>query len=204
MKIKTAWHNTKHLPHSMLNAGFRPLSESDHFKSLEKCIKNCQGKTMIDIGCGLAEPYNAFGHLEYTGVDLPHMIQDVAIKNNPAANYISVDADETDFEFIKDYDIVLMNSFLSEMPSWYLTLNKILFHARGDVIIHRQEIGDGPSHLEEYRTYASLVTYKSVINEEELNNIFLLNDFAVVLKEQSFDHPTNQRTYLIRKDTSLE
>ena len=184
MKIKTAWHNTKILPDSMLNSGFNPLSKSDHFKSLEKCINHCQGKTVIDIGCGLAEPYTAFSHLDYTGVDLPHMIADVAIKNNPYAKYISIDANDTDFEFVKDYDIILMNSFLSEMPSWYLTLNKILFHAKGEVIIHRQEISDNPSYLAEYRTYANLVTYKSVINADELSNIFFLNESPYVFNNR--------------------
>ena len=200
MKTKTAWHNTDTLPTSMLNAGFRPLTESDHFKSLAKCIENCEGKTIVDIGCGLAEPFTAFAHLDYTGVDLPHMIEDVAKKKNPKAKYISIDADETDFEFVKDFDIVLMNSFLSEMPTWYLTLNKILFHATGDIVIHRQEVCDQPSHLAEYKTYANLTTLKSVINKNELHNIFQLNDFRVILGEESFDHPTNQKTYLVRKD----
>ena len=203
MKTKTAWHNVDTLPNSMLNAGFKPLSESDHFKSLSKCIESCKGSTILDIGCGLAEPFTAFKNLDYTGVDLPHMIEDVSKKKNPGAKYISIDADQTDFEFVKDYDIVLMNSFLSEMPNWYLTLSKILFHAEGDIVIHRQEVCDEPSHVAEYRTYANLVTQKSVINRNELCNIFQLNDFRIILEEESFDHPTNQRTYLLRKELDV-
>jgi hypothetical protein len=198
--MKTAWYDDKNLPNSMLNAGFKPLKESDHFGALDECVKLSDGKTLLDIGCGAAEVALTYPEWEYTGADLPHIISDVSKVSSPSQNYIGFDANETSFEFVKDYDLVLMNSFLSEVPEWYTILNKILIHATGDVLIHRQEVTHSESHLDNYITYGNLPTVKTVINYEDMVNTFKFNGFSIVRATRSFPYESHHRTFLFRKD----
>lgn len=198
--MKTAWYNSNSLPDSMLNSGFKPLGESDHFESLNDCLKVSKGEKLLDIGCGTGEVSKTFPNWEYTGADLPHIIQDVSQKSNPSAEYIAFDANETNFEFVKQYDVILMNSFLSEVPNWYLILNKILLHATGDVLIHRQEITHSESHLDNYITYGNLPTVKTILNYDDLMNTFKFNGFNIVREARSFPYESNHRTFLFRKD----
>ena len=74
----------------MLNSGFKPLGKSDHFESLNNCFKMSKGEKLLDIGCGTGEVSKAFPNWEYTGADLPHIIQDVSQKSNPSAEYIAL------------------------------------------------------------------------------------------------------------------
>ena len=78
-----------------------------------------------------------------------------------------------------------MNSF--ERNNLVPNIEQNLIPSTGDIVIHRQEVCDQPSHLAEYKTYANLTTLKSVINKNELRNIFQLNDFRVILLRESFD-----------------
>lgn len=197
--MKTAWYNNDSLPHSMLNAGFKPLKESDHFESLRGCMEIAKGKNLLDIGCGSAEVFGTFPEWDYTGADLPHIIENVSSVSAPSAQYISFDANETDFRFIEDYDLILMNSFLSEVPDWYMILNKILYHSCGDIIIHRQEITKEETHLSEYHTYGNLPTIKTVINYDDLINAFKFNEFEMVKEDKSFPYDSAHRTFLFRK-----
>jgi|10_taG_2_1085330.scaffolds.fasta_scaffold97040_2 SAM-dependent methyltransferase len=198
--MKTAWYNTDALPTSMLTAGFRPLQESDHFASLSRCVELSDGRTLLDIGCGTAEASAAFPQWDYTGADLPHIIEKVSKVSNPSGKYISIDANETNFEFTKQYDLILMNSFLSEVPEWYIILNKILLHSEGDILIHRQEITNTETHLDNYTTYGNLPTIKTILNYENLMNTFRFNGFGLVEECQSFPYNSNHRTFLFRKD----
>ena len=198
---KTAWHNNETLPQSMLNSGFKPLEQSDHFPSLYQAMLLSKGKTLLDIGCGMAEVFNTFPEWDYMGADLPHIIQNVSQKNNPIAGYIAFDADNTDFNFIEEYDLILMNSFLSEIPDWYTVLNKILINCKKDVIIHRQEVTDGETYSGLYHTYGNLPTTKNVVNYQSFNKTFELNGFSNIYDQPSFPYKSNWRTFLFRKES---
>ena len=104
--MTTAWFNEEVLPNSMLNSGFKPLAESDHFEALEQCFSRAQGKTMLDLGCGIAEASTTFKQFDYTGADLPHIIEKAAKKKNPHANFRHFNANEGDYSFLAGYDVV--------------------------------------------------------------------------------------------------
>jgi SAM-dependent methyltransferase len=196
---KTAWHNEDTLPSSMLNTRFKSLSESNHFSSLNRCIELAGGSSLIDIGCGAGEVRNTFSQYQYTGADLPHIIENVLLKKNPGTNFIEFDANETDFSFLRDFDVVLMNGFLSEVPEWFMILNKVLANSNRNVIIHRQEVTQNESHIGKYQTYGNLVTEKTIINYNELMNLFKFNGFSVIVETNSFDYQDNNKTFLVRK-----
>ena len=198
--MKTAWFNNNTLPSSMLNAGFKPLAESDHFPALRECFDKIHDQhTLLDLGCGAAEAFQTFGEFEYSGADLPHIIEEVAKKKNPTANFIYFNAEVDDYEFLSSHDVILMNSFISEIPDWYRVLSKVLYYSNKFVVLHRQETTTSPSYLQDYKTYGSLTTVKSVINYDHLKNMFNLNGYDVLYEAPSFPHSDAQKTFLLEK-----
>ena len=183
----------------MLNSGFKPLSQSDHFMALDKSLKMSKGKTLLDLGCGIAEVGSTFPQFDYTGVDLPHIIENAARVKNPNFNYAYFNANEDEYDFLNNYDIVLMNSFLSEIPDWFRVLSKVLMEAKDYVVIHRQEITSDSNFLQEYRTYANLVTPKTVLNYNDLTMLFDRMGYELLFETGSFPHESNQKTFLLQR-----
>ena len=198
---KTAWFDQEKIAHSMLNSGFAPLRFSDHFEPLQTCFNMVEGKKLLDLGCGVGEASETFTEFEYTGVDLPHIIDNAAKKKYPNANFLHFNSNEGDYSFIKDYDIVLMNSFISEIPDWYRVLNNVLLSMRKGsyAIIHRQSVTELPSYLENYLTYANLPTIQAVVNHKDFINTFYMNGFELLHECASYKTNKNKRTFLIKK-----
>jgi trans-aconitate methyltransferase len=199
---ETAWFDKNILPTAMLNSGFKPLRQSDHFATLDKSLSMTTGDRLLDLGCGIAEVAGTFPLYDYTGVDLPHIIENAARVKTPEADFISFDANIGSYDFIENYDIVLMNSFISEIPDWYRCLSNVLYHSKSYVIIHRQEVTNLQSHLRGYRTYAGLQTTNSVINYDELRKLFYFNEFEVVYESNSFPNDKNQKTFVLKKESN--
>jgi len=197
--MKTAWFDEEKIVESMNNSGFKPLRESDHFPSLRECFNKVKGKTLFDLGCGAGEAFSAFKNFDYTGADLPHVIDNVARSKNKDGNFLHFDANEGDYSILKEFDVVLMNSFLSEIPDWYRILSNVLLNAEKFVILHRQEVTDKETRLETYPTYGGLLTTKTVINYEILTRIFELNEFNIIHEVNSFKNTDSQKTFLISK-----
>mgnify|MGYP003629991946 CR=1 FL=1 len=197
--MKTAWFNDSSLPAAMVESGFKPLRQSDHFKAIDDCFEMTSGKSLLDLGCGIAEVGSTFVDYSYTGADLPHIIEKGARKKNPNLNFFHFDACEDDYAFIANYDIVLMNSFISEIPNWYKVLSRVLVNAESFVIIHRQEVTEQISFLQQYTTYANLKTTKSVINYNQLTTLFERSGYEIKLELNSFSYDNNQKTFLLKK-----
>jgi|1_EtaG_2_1085319.scaffolds.fasta_scaffold10110_2 SAM-dependent methyltransferase len=200
MKYNTAWYNAEIMPDSMLNSGFKPLKDSDHFAPLQKCMSLVEAETLLDLGCGIAEAAQTFKKLKYTGADLEHIIEHAAKKKNPNETFISFDANKDDFSFIESYDVILMNSFISELPNWYKVLSKVLYYGKKYIILHRQEITDSSNYLEKYITYGGLETVKTIANYEQMKKTFYMNDYNVIYEDYSFSNNRTQKTFLLLKN----
>ena len=200
--MTSAWLDKDKLPNAMLNANFASLGNADHFPALKECfsIIKDNAKSIIDVGCGAAEASRVFSEYDYFGADLPHIVEKVSKHKNPDAKYITFNASNTDFLFLQDKDVVLMNSFISELSDWYLVLSKILINSKKYVVLHRQEVTDSNSYLQEYTTYGGLRTVKSIINKEQLHRLFYMNEFKIVKESSSFPYNSNHRTYLLEKN----
>lgn len=206
MSDKTIWYNDKEIPETMYKAvtgqisGWSQLEHSNHFNSLNQCFQECkEAKSILDLGCGAAEVSRVFSNYDYAGADLEHIIKNVAEKKNPNKNYIIFDINLDDCAFLKKYDIVLMNSFLSEIPDYFKALNKVLLNSKKYIIVHRQEIQEMPSKLEEYVSYAGLTTTKTIINKKEFKNICSMNNFNIILDIPSTPINNNMRSFVLER-----
>lgn len=181
---KTAWYDQK-MPEKMMETHFPHIIYSDHFASLKKCfdlISN-DANNLLDVGCGKAEISDAFPEYKYCGADLPHIIQKVSKISKPSLEYVEFDAIMSDMDFVSSFDIVVMNSFLSEIETADEILCKVLKYAPKYVIIHRQEIKDKDG-TEEYFTYGGLKTTKYTFNRDQLEKAIESSGFTKLLETQ--------------------
>lgn len=177
MTEKTAWYNNDVLPLEMVRGamglnGWNRLENSGHFENLDTLIKKCEGINIADIGCGAGEVGRVYQNLNYSGFDLPHIIENVSKKVNPSLTYFEFDAYKSDYSIFKTYDILLCNSFLSELYDPISVLRELLKNTKNYLIIHRQYFSN-ETKTHEYSTYGDLKTIRSFISEKEFNEILI-------------------------------
>ena len=199
--MKTAWQD-ENLCKYIVNANFAPLAYSDHFESLLSCVKEIEPeyKKVLDIGCCAAEFADAFPHFHYCGADLPHMIEQVAKRRRPDLDYIIFDATHESFEFCKNFDVILMNSFLSELEKPLDILDKILSFSNKYVIIHRQDIKslDNDYEKQVYDPYDSKIeAVNTTINRKSFEELLEKRNFKIKVETQSFAGLPDKKTMLI-------
>lgn len=201
---KTAWHDQK-MPEKMMQTHFPHIVYSDHFAPLKECFdlisndakrhnvcetylgihsSHIETSSLLDIGCGKAEISDAFPEYEYCGADLPHIIQKVSKISKPSLEYIEFDATICDMDFVSSFDIVVMNSFLSEIEMADEILCKVLKYAPKYVVIHRQSVEDKKS-IEEYLTYGGLKTIKYTFDRNQFDKIIESIGFTKIFETQT-------------------
>lgn len=197
----TAWNN-KEISDHMMQTNFPPLQNSNHFAPLKMCIdafcSDCE--SVLDIGCGKAELATAFPNFDYTGADLEHMIENVSKKSRPMLKYVAFDAQQDDYSIMGEFDLVVMNSFLSEMPNGPQILDSILENVSGYVLIHRQELHPTKDYLAEYKTYGGLSTMNYTMSKTTLDHLLKKNDCTLLVDIESFPNDKKRRTLLIEKN----
>jgi len=183
----TAWHNPGITSDMVKGArceleGWKKLEESDHFPALEGLLKTIPPnlKKLADLGCGAGEFSRVFPDYEYTGFDLPHVIENVAMEVNPMGNYKKIDINQVDFDIFSGYDIILCNSFISELPNGEDILNSLFSVKPKYILLHRQEITDDTMRSENYKTYGDLMTPKRILSNQFFNEAIPLYNFSPV------------------------
>lgn len=203
-KKNNAWYDKSIVPFEMVKGakaeipGWKKLEYTDHFKVLDELIKSIDVKSIVDMGCGAAEIGRLYDSLEYLGVDLPHVIENVAKVVNPNLEYLEFDANESSFDFLENYDLVLMNGFLSEMPDPIEILESVLSNSLNYVIIHRQDFTDSlDTFIQTYNSYGGIKATNSVINLEEFKIICHKHGFHTTIKDSNL---ADKKTILLQKN----
>ena len=181
LKPKTAWYN-KNMPENMMNTHFPHIVNSDHFSAIKECFNYIdESENIIDLGCGKAEISDAFPKYKYCGADLPHIIHNVSKLSRPTLEYKEFDAHLSDMDFVSDFDIIVMNSFLSEISNANQILDKVLTHAKKYVIVHRQAI-ENQENIATYSTYGGLQTIVYTFDRKDFENIVYQNNFKKIIE----------------------
>lgn len=199
--MNTAWNDLKICQH-ILSTNFPKLKDSNHFTAINRCLKNTEDcKSVLDIGCCKAEFAETFPELDYVGADLPNIIEGVSKKTRPELAYIYFNAETDNYEVINNrFDIIVMNSFLSEISDPLSVLDKVLKSAKKYIIIHRQDISD-KKDIEQYQTYGGLNATNSTICRQDLKRLIKENNCKIILETNSFDETIDtKRTLLIEKN----
>ena len=204
MTQTTAWDNPEICRH-ILATKFPPLKDSTHFLPLKECVSRAnESKTVLDVGCCKAELAKTFPDLDYIGADLEHIIEGVSKVLQPSLKYVYFNADNDDYSFMSNYDIIVMNSFLSETTNPLIVLDQVLQYASKYVILHRQDISIADTHLVEYNTYGGLKATNSIINRQDFIEMLENRGWTIGFETNSFesDEP-DKKTLLLTKDSSV-
>tara|TARA_R110000751_G_scaffold178688_1_gene284890 strand:+ start:39 stop:641 length:603 start_codon:yes stop_codon:yes gene_type:complete len=195
---RTAWHDQK-MPEKMMQTHFPHIIYSDHFDPLKECFDLIPNdvNSLLDLGCGKVEISDAFPEYKYCGADLPHIIQKVSKISKPSLEYVEFDATINSMNFVSSYEVVLMNSFLSELPNANTVLKRVLNHAKNYVLIHRQAIEEDQRN-ELYDTYGNLSTVRYTFSKQEFDSIVCFNGFTETLNIPSFT-ASSLRTIVLKK-----
>lgn len=140
--------------------------------------------SLIDIGCGTSQAcLITKKNFHYTGADLDFIIEGCAKVFHPENDYIAFDAETTNYDFIKKFDVVLMNGFIDVMEFPITELKKVLKKARKYVIIHRQELTDqGKTKVVLNGSYGSQ-TYHSIISARDFAETYIKAGFECIAVE---------------------
>lgn len=180
--LKNAWFNEDVLPSDMIKGvtgekGWSKLEDTDHFKLLNGIISNLTINKMGDIGCGAGELGRVLSNIDYTGFDLPHIINKVSKIVNPNLNYSYFNADDFDYIVLKEYDLLVCNSFISELSNPIEVLTKLIDNTTNHLLIHRQYFSN-QTNFSNYVTYGNLPTTRSHIGYDEF--IGLLKNHEII------------------------
>lgn len=174
---KTAWYNEKDLPVDMVDSvlslkpGWSKLEDTEHFINLKNLIMSCSAITVADIGCGSAELGRVLkSQFLYTGFDLPHIIKNVSKKLNPDLKYIDFDAYGFDYTNLQNFDLIICNSFISELSQPLIVLENLFKNFKTFLIIHRQHFATKESFTM-YKTYGNLSTTRYYISSLLFKNL---------------------------------
>jgi hypothetical protein len=155
---------------------FPSLLNSDHVHILRQLITAAAPKNLIDLGCCSAEASLLATNFKYVGADLENIIENVSKVMHPEVDYVKFDASKSNFDFVKDYDAVLMNAFIDVLENGDIVLDKVLSKSK-KVILHRQKIAE-KTKCEIKDSYGAK-TYSFTIGSFDFENILKKNNFAI-------------------------
>jgi len=205
---ESCWYNQTTTPNEMVRGAtgilWPVLEKSTHFPILMGMLQSIpeSSVSLLDVGCGAGDVSRICGTLFYLGIDMPHILENVARRVNPSARYRNFDAYENDFEFMKDYDVILMNAFIDVLEFPLVVFEKVLENCEGYIILHRQSISDNSStNVITANSYGGW-THRSIINLDDFNNLLQKHQFSIV-KEQivqsSPDTRSIEKSLLLKK-----
>ena len=155
---------------------FPRLLDSDHVGILNELINLANPQNLIDLGCCSAEASLLAKTYKYTGADLAEVIENVSKIMHPELDYVAFDAYNSDFQFLKDYDVILMNAFIDVLENGDVVFDKILKNSK-KVILHRQSIAD-KTYYEIKDSYGAK-TYKFLYDKNDFENTLKRNNFVI-------------------------
>lgn len=217
---KICWNDKEVCPEEMLKASrgvyWAVLEKNqDHFpilkKLLSKAFADCSDVpiNIADVGCGAGDLGRVIVRetdwrdhfLTYEGFDLSHIIEKVSKVANPNNKYENFDAYDPaqDFSFLNKYQVVVMNAFIDVLERSVEVLRKVLLNAGDYVILHRQTFDEnGKTRTTEHSSYGS-ISYQSIINKKEFEDLLLETGFEVVLWEVVFPGVNSHDSLLLKK-----
>lgn len=206
-KLTECWYNKEYFYKEINTAiiNHEPFDELEHGKILISLINSIdkEGYKFLDIGTGGGLSNTIVKKSKFIGCDLPDVIDNVFLVNQPSLDYIKCDITKDDLSFISGMDVVLLNAVLDILKQPLKVLGNILSQNPKYVIIHRQEIYDEP--LNEKGVYYSKDlsyggwTYRTIISEKELKKIINFHKYYIMKEVNSGLGLKYNRSLILRK-----
>lgn len=199
----TCWYDEDITPEMMAKASkgaFWPtLENSDHWPVLNKLIRIADlpaGSLLADVGCGMGDLCKLVTpHFMYSGYDLPHIVEKAQEMNHTGYfEAFDIYKDSCPFNF---YNLIITNAFIDVLEEPFTALDKLLKCEAEYVIIHRQTVTQGKTHLTEHNSYGGR-TYQSVLNVDELSEAIQQNNYELAHKEIVYQNENPHVSFLLK------
>lgn len=151
------------------------------FKYFLQALEHVSGQTFLDMGCGvghyseiLERIYSGFC---YTGIDFSEAMIEEGRRRWPGRTFQVGDALSFDYS---PYDVVMVSSVIEIMEDWLDAVEALGRTVRGQLLLHRIRICEGPTRRADSFGYPAQPTYTWTHNEGELLDTFSALGFDVV------------------------
>jgi len=143
----------------------------------------------LDFGCGVGHYSELIarrypGRFRYVGCDFSPAMVEAARAEWPGREFVVNDLFANTLD-LGEFDLVLAGALIDITEDYERALDVLLGSAARFVLLHRQQLTAGPSHVEVVPGYAGQTTYRSYLNRGDLERIAkahgraVLNEFHV-------------------------
>ena len=116
------------------------LEQADHFPLLKSLLDEVgHDGLLIDLGCGAGDLSRVWSG-QYLGADLDWILEEVAKKCNPAAEFMKFDVFNDDIKDLPPSKAIIMNALLDVIEDPITILRKVCQADTDFVVVHRQKI----------------------------------------------------------------
>jgi SAM-dependent methyltransferase len=133
----------------------------------------------LDFGCGVGHYGEVLerrfpGRFEYTGCDYSEAMIEAASAEWPGRAFVVNDLFANTLD-LGEFDIVMASALVDVIDDYERALDVLLGSKARLVLLHRQQVTDGPSHAEIASGYVGQTTYRSYVNRDDLDRIAARN-----------------------------
>ena len=152
------------------------LEGSDHFPILKQAFSLVGNSgSLLDIGCGAGDVSRVWEG-EYTGIDLPWVVERVSKVCNSTRNYLPIDLRPSSLSLLPHARVVLMNAFLDVRDDPHEFLDALLKMNYENFIVHRQRLTNGSAKLEYRKSYGDSTVPSSIMSWDRIYQSVMSND----------------------------
>jgi SAM-dependent methyltransferase len=152
---------------------FRAFLEAIDWALTELAL--AQPTRCLDFGCGVGHYSELLerrfpGRFEYTGFDYSEAMIEAAQNEWAGRRFVVADLFAGDLD-LGAYDLVFAGALVDVVEDYEMALDVLLGSGGRFVLLHRQQITEGPSRVEIVPGYAGQRTYRTSLNRADLESI---------------------------------
>jgi SAM-dependent methyltransferase len=156
---------------------------------------------ILDFGCGVGHYSELLsrrfpGRFAYTGCDYSPAMVDVARSRWPDRQFVVNDLFANQLP-LETFDVVFAGALVDVVPDYEAALDVLLGGGSRYVVLHRQQLADGSSHVDVVGGYENQTTYRSFVTRTDLERIAARNGRRV-MAEFEVDGPL--RTFVFAQE----
>jgi len=130
---------------------------------------------LLDFGCGVGHYSELLerrfpGRFDYTGCDYSEAMVEAARREWGGRRFVTNDLFANTLD-LGGFDLVVAGALVDVTEDFELALGVLLGSAAPYVLLHRQQMIDGPSRVEVVPGYTGQTTYRSYLNRADLERI---------------------------------
>jgi SAM-dependent methyltransferase len=130
---------------------------------------------LLDFGCGVGHYSELLerrfrGRFEYTGCDYSEAMIEAARREWPGRRFVTNDLFANTLD-LGTFDLVVASALVDITEDYERALDVLLGSGAPYVLLHRQQVKDGPSRVEVVPGYPGQTTYRSYLSRADLERI---------------------------------